>query len=182
MISQVELFKEIRPHLMTASRLPASGDGIVLANQNEKAPTGEYGAIQFSMHSQRHGQGIIQRNVNEADKTISTHYKQWVRVNAPVEFYRGNAMVYANNLHGVNRISEIRWALLRKGIAIAGAGNVLDLTALQSGNYEQRSRIELELWLDINHEYVVNQILAVPYSVQYEGNDIIVSGLVDKRN
>lgn len=175
-MNNLSLFQNLRPHILNVSGVR----DVILANQNQPAPAFDYAAVQIRTAVEERGQAnIIKRNL--PDDRVEGDVRAQTMVTCVVEFYRGEAQEYANQLLQIGKRQDVTWKLFKEGISIRNTGPVLDLTALQSSNYEQRARIELYLWLEASSKYVVNNILGASASVQYETGDVLQSISVDLR-
>lgn len=146
---------------MMASGVPE----IILANQNRPAPKGEYASLQIRTDIGQRGQGIIKKKELPGDAVQTEIYPQLV-IHCILEFYRGKAHEYAQNMAQVNRRPDVVWELFKNKISIRNTSPVFDLTALQSSNYEQRSRVEIYLWAQGKSTVTVNNILKVDVAIE----------------
>lgn len=165
-MTDIELFKVLRPHVLRVSGCPE----ILLAAQNKQAPEGSYGSIQVRYREDDVGQGIINYKDVPGDQ-VEIDVRPQLAVTCVVEFFRDNAKKYAENLKQMNRREDVTWPLFKDGISIRNMGNTMDLTALQSSNYEERARIEFVLWMEASSKYVVNNIRQVWVNAQNEKGD-----------
>lgn len=151
-----ELFKILRPHVINVTGCQQ----VILAAQNKNAPKGSYGSIQVRYRNDERGQANIAWKTLDG-KLIEQEVKPQRVMTCVVEFYRDNAKLYAERMQQMNRREDVEWPLFQYGISIRNVGNVLDLTALQSSNYEERARIEFVLWLEGSSKVIFNTIEAV---------------------
>lgn len=171
-----ELFALLRPHFMAVSGVPQ----LIMANQNQPAPEGEYASLQVRTATEERGQAnIVSRNFT--GDQVEIEILPQLAVTCVLEFYRGNAHEYAQHILQIGRRGDVVWPLFKEGISIRNTSGVLDLTALQSSNYEPRARVEVYLWMQGSSKYVVNNILGVDASLQYETGNTIQSVSVDIR-
>lgn len=172
-----QLFTILRPHLLRVSGVPE----LILANPNRPAPIGDYASLQIRQHQDERGQANITRRTLP-DNRIEETVKAQVAMTCALEFYRGKAHEYASRILQINKRQDVTWPLFKHNISIRNTGPILDLTALQSNNYEPRARIDLYLWLEESNTYEVNNILGVNASVQSETGatladvDVILKG------
>lgn len=169
-----ELFAILQPHILNVSGVPI----VILANQNADAPTGDYATIQVRTNISERGQANIKYTALDGD-LVQTNIKPQMLVTCVVEFFRGDAHMYAQNLLQINRREDVVWSLFKKNISIRDTGAIKDLTALQSGNYEQRAHIEINLWMEEILTYTNNTILEVPISLENEKGVVIQSDLIN---
>lgn len=176
MIPSLELFQILRPHVITVSGVPEC----IFANQNAPAPPGDYAALQIRHATEERGQANIKKR-NLPDDRVEGDVRAQMMMTCVLEFYRGRAHEYAEQILQIGKRQDVTWPLFKEGIGIRNTSGILDLTALQSSNYEPRARIELYLWLEASSKYIVNNILGASASVQYETGDVLQSISVDLR-
>lgn len=173
-MNDVDLFKLLRPHVLRVSGVPE----VILAPQNKAAPKGEYASIQVRYNTSERGQANIYSREIPDDK-VETDVKAQRVMTCVVEFYRGEARQYAANLQQMNRRSDVVWPLFVEGISIRNMGVVLDLTELQSSNYEPRARVEMVLWMEGSSKVIDNYIKHVKINMQNEEGRVLEQGQVD---
>lgn len=171
-----ELFSILRPHIIALTGVPMC----IKYAQNQDAPHGEYAVINPRYATAERGQANIKRSNAPLD-TIKTEIKVQAMVTVAVEFFRGDAHGRAQSLLQAGKNEGVTWDLFKYKISIRNTGGVLDLTSLQSSNYESRARIELYLWMEIDNSYTVNNILHSSVSVENEEGMIIQSSDFDLR-
>lgn len=163
-----EIFQVLRPHIERVS----GREQVILANQNKNSPIGEYASVQIRTDVGERGQAnIIKRNV--PGNLVQDEVRSQQVVTCVTEFYRGDAQEDAAKLLQMGRRQDVVWDLFKHKMSIRNIGRVMDLTALQSSNFEQRARVEIYLWMEGVGTYEVNNILAVEVQVQNEQGDIL---------
>lgn len=168
-----QIYLILQPIIKRVSGCPV----VIKYAQNADSPKGEYGSIQVTDRADERGQANITRK-KLPDGSIEETVKAQVMKTVVVEFYRGAAHDYAIKLFQMGKRQDVSWDLFKHKISIRNTGSIIDLTALQSSNYEARSRIDLYLWLEESNSYILNPIEGVGFSVSYEGNSIVQSGNV----
>lgn len=172
-MTDIELFQVLRPNVALVSGCSE----IILAAQNKNSPKGSYGSIQVRYREDDVGQGIINyRDI--PDDRVEIDVRPQLAVTCVVEFFREGAKKFAENLKQMNRREDVTWDLFKSGISIRNMGNTMDLTALQSSNYEERARIEFVLWMEGSSKYVVNNIKQVWVNAQNEDGDELGRALI----
>lgn len=161
-----QLFQILRPHVIAVSGCSE----VILAAQNKNAPKGSYGSIQVRYRETEYGQGIINYRDVPDDK-VEIDVRPQLEITCVVEFFRAGAKKFAENLKQMNRREDVAWGLFANKMSIRNMENVMDLTALQSSNYEERSRIEFVLLMEGSSKIVVNNIKQVWVSAQNEDGD-----------
>lgn len=165
-MTDIELFQILRPHIITVSGCAE----VILAAQNKNAPKGSYGSIQVRYRETERGQGIINYRDLPDDK-VEIDVRPQLEVTCVVEFFRDGAKKFAENMKQINRREDVTWSLFAHGISIRNVENSIDLTALQSSNYEERARIEFVLWFEGSSKIVVNNIKQVWVGAQNSEGD-----------
>lgn len=159
-----ELFALLRPVVMAATGVPEC----ILADQNENSPHGPYAALRPRQRVDQRGQAdIVNRDLIGADK-VSTTVRSRIVCTCAVNFYRGEARMYAERLHECNKLPSISMMLFKSGLGWARVGPINDLTALQSANFEQRAHVEFEVWYTTELVDEVNNILSAEVQLQNE--------------
>lgn len=174
-MTEQELFTILRPFVALVSGC----EQVILAAQNKNAPKGSYGSIQIRYDDSERGQANISTKYLAASRQVETTIKPQLVVTVVVEFFRDGAKLYAERLKQMNRRGDVVWPLFKEGIGIRNVGRSMDLTALQSSNYEERARCEIVLWMEGETKYIVNTIEKVPASVENERGEVIQSLFVD---
>lgn len=162
-MTDAQIFALLRPHIMLVSGVPE----LILAPQNQNAPKGEYGTLQIRFRDDERGQANIYRK-NVPDQKVEFDVRTQRVMTCVCEFFRGNALEYAERLQQMNRREDVVWPLFKSGISIRSVGPIMNLTALQSSNFENRARLEFVLWMEGSSKYQVNNILAVKVEAQNE--------------
>lgn len=168
------IFEILRPLIMTVSGVPEC----ILANQNNNSPKEAYASVQVRTNVSERGQANIYRK-NEFNNQVEGDVRAQQVVTCVVEFYRGEANAMAASLQQMGKRSDVSWVLFKEKMSIRNVGTAIDLTALQSSNYEKRARIELYLWLESSSKYVVNNILGTSIAVENEEGDVLQTIAVD---
>lgn len=95
------------------------------------------------------------------NETFEHDIRSQQEVACVVEFYRGGAKEYAANMLQMDKRDDIAWDLFKAGLSIMRIGKPLDLTALQSNQYEERARVEIYLRMEAKSTYQINRIMEV---------------------
>ncbi|MGL4545199.1 MAG: phage neck terminator protein [Plesiomonas sp.] len=165
-----ELFKILRPIVMTVTGVPEC----ILADQNTKAPNGPYATIRPRQSVTERGQANIYDKNVPGDK-VSVDVRSQIVATCSVQFYRGEARMFAERLKQCNKRPDVS-ALLWKGrVGWGGTDPVNDLTALQSANWEQRAQINIRLWYETSNIAEVNNILHASLEMQDEKGRVLVT-------
>ncbi|BAM68845.1 MAG: Phage protein [Edwardsiella phage MSW-3] len=158
-----QLFKLLRPIVMTATGVPEC----ILADPNAQAPHGPYAALRPRQTVSQLGQAdIIDKNA--PGDQVRTTVRSRIVCTCVVNFYRGEARMYAERLRNCNKLPSISAKLFKAGLGWAGVGNINDLTALQSANFEQRAHVEFTVWYTTDLVDEVNNILSAEVQLQNE--------------
>lgn len=164
-MTNMELYRLLHPAVMLASGVPY----IIPAGDNHDAPTGPYASIHIRTDIRERGMAFKDRRLLPDNETFEHTVRSQQEVTCTVEFYRDGAKEYAANMLQMDKRDDIVWTLYKAGINIMSTGPVLDLTALQSNQYEERARVDIYLRMQVARKYNINRILEVTGVVQNEG-------------
>lgn len=177
-MTDIEIFALLRPHIMRVTSVPE----LILSGQNEDAPKGEYGSLQIGAPVDERGQAIIHKKYIQADEKFEMDVRAQLTVTCVAEFFRGKAKDYGRRLLQINKREDVIWPLFREGISIRNVSStVMDLTALQASNFEQRARVEIHLWLEGSSKYEINAITGVQTEYRNEAGDILKAKFIGTR-
>lgn len=164
-MTNMELYMLLRPAVMTASGVPM----VIPAADNAPAPKGSYASIHIRTDIRERGMAFKDRRLLPDNETFEHTVRSQQEVTCTVEFYRDGAKEYAANMLQIDKRDDIVWTLYKAGINIMSTGPVLDLTALQSNQYEERARVDIYLRMQVARKYQINRIMEVTGVVQNEG-------------
>lgn len=170
-MNSTDIYKLLRPAVLTASGVSK----VIMAAQNALAPSGSYASIHVRTDIRERGMAFKDRRLLPDDETFEHTIRSQQEVTCTVEFYRTGAKEYAANLLQLDKRDDIVWMLFKAGINIMSTGPVLDLTALQADNYEERARVDIYLRMQVSRKYNINRILEVTGSVSNEDGDDLQS-------
>lgn len=173
-MTNLELYKLLRPAVATVTGVPM----VIMAAQNAPAPQGSYASIHVRTDIRNRGMAFKDRELLEDNETFEHTIRSQQEATCVVEFYRDGAKEYAANLLQMDKRDDIYWQLFRQGVNIMSTGPVLDLTALQSNQNEERARVEIYLRMQAKKKYQINRIMEVSLSAQYEQGDSVQSATV----
>lgn len=167
-----ELFAVLRPIVMLATGVPEC----VLADQagpgNMPAPKGAYATITPRQSVSERGQAnIIARDV--PGDQVEVDVRAQIMCSASVNFYRGQALMYAERLKQANKRPDVSVMLFKAKIGWNSADAVNNLTSLQSANFEQRAQITLRLMYEASSLPIVNNILSASVALENERAEVI---------
>ncbi|WP_368647965.1 hypothetical protein [Castellaniella ginsengisoli] len=170
-MTNIELYKLLRPAVATASGVPK----IIMAGQNKEPPAGSYASIHVRTDIRERGMAFKRRRLLPDNETFEHTIRSQQEVTCVVEFYRTGAKEYASNLLQADKRDDIIWDLFKAGLSIMETGPVLDLTALQSDQYEERARVDIRLRMEVSNTYEINRIMEVSGMVQSESGSNLQS-------
>jgi hypothetical protein len=180
-MTREELFAILRPIVIKVTGVTQC----ILANQSITAPTSEYCTIEPFSNLSQLGRGNVKNEAVPAQdgnpdfedikETLSVSIEATVSVN----FYRGNAQDYAHRLMFCDQRSAISDSLFTSGVGWMSAGPVNNLTILNSGNYEQRSQINIVVRFKQVQEDYTQAIYQSSWIVENESGNEIASGSVE---
>lgn len=171
-----ELFTILRPHILALTGVPEC----ILYAQNADAPQGEYASVNPRYAIEERGQANIYRKDVPGD-LVESDVRPQAMITVAVELFRGEALERAERLFQMGKIETVTWDLFKHKLSIRNTSGVLNLTALQSSNYEQRARIEIYLWAELSTKYTVNNILGTSIVAENEDGDTIQEIDIDIR-
>lgn len=162
-----ELFAKLRPIVMLATGVPEC----ILADQvgpgSMPAPKGAYATITPRQSISERGQANITTRDVPGDQ-VEVDVRAQIMCAASVNFYRGQALMYAERLKQANKRPDVSMMLLKSKIGWNGADAVNNLTSLQSANFEQRAQITIRLMYEAISLSEINNILSVEVVLQNE--------------
>ncbi|WP_106804538.1 hypothetical protein [Pseudomonas sp. S5D5] len=162
-----ELFAKLRPIVMLATGVPEC----LLADQigpgSMPAPQGAYATITPRQSVNERGQAnIVSRN--KPGELVEVDVRAQIMCSASVNFYRGEALMYAERLKQANKRPDVSMMLFKAKIGWNSTDAINNLTSLQSANFEQRAQITIRLMYETSSLPVVNNILSVEVALQNE--------------
>jgi len=167
-MTDAELFKILRPIIITVTGV----NEVILADPNAPAPTGTYAAVRPRQSVSERGQANIY-HYDLPESAVRTDVRAQIVARCDINFYRGDAMLYAEKLKECHKRDDVRWTLFKNKIGWAGTEPVNNLTALQASNWEPRAQITVKLWYESSTTVDVNNIEQVTVSIQNEeGNTL----------
>jgi len=173
-MTEDELFDIIQPIIVSVTGL--AGDHVILGDPNEGSPTGPYAAVRPMQNIDERGQANIIRKTSATPLSVDNDVKAQIIVQCDINFYRGNAMSTAQKLKQANKRSDISAILFKAKLGWQRAGNVVNLTTLQSNQQEARSQISLFLMYETSDKVTINSIENVPFEVQYPDGTVVLTG------
>lgn len=173
-----ELFKKLRPIVMLATGVPEC----LLADQagpgSMPTPKGTYATITPRQSVSERGQAnIVSRNV--PGELVEVDVRAQVMCSASVNFYRGEALMYAERLKQANKRPDVSVMLFKAKIGWNSTDAVNNLTSLQSANFEQRAQITIRLMYETSSLPVVNNILSATVALENEKAQVIQTFTVE---
>ena len=158
-----QLFAILEPIVRIVTGVPT----VILADQNAKAPDGPYATIRPRQRVDERGQAdIIVTNV--PDNKTRTDVRAQIIATCSVNFFRGDAMANAEKLKQCNKRPDVSMTLLRSKLGWNSTGEVNNLTALQSNNWEQRAQVNIKLMYECSDIVDINNILSTQIIAENE--------------
>jgi hypothetical protein len=167
-----ELFAKLRPIVMLATGVPEC----ILADQagpgSMPAPNGAYATITPRQSVSERGQAnIVTRDV--PGDQVEVDVRAQIMCACSVNFYRGQALMFAERLKQANKRPDVSVMLFKAKIGWNGADAVNNLTSLQSANFEQRAQITIRLMYETSSLPVVNNILSASVALENERAEVL---------
>ena len=162
-----DIFAALRPHILNVTGVSEC----ILADPNGPSPDGPYASVRPRQSIRERGQANIIMT-DGANDTIVYEIRAQIVASCEINFFRGEAMRYAEMLKECHKRPDVCWPLWQAGIGWGGTEPVNNLTALQASNFEQRAQIIVKLLYEAVNTVTVNNILHVPFTIG-EGMDQI---------
>ena len=164
----LDIFSTMRYVIMTVTGIGEC----ILADQNDIAPTIPYATVRPIQSLRERGQANIYTSAAANDQ-IQYDVRAQIICDVNVNFFRGDAMQYAQALKQCNKRPDISMYLAKHGIGWLGSDAPNNLTALQAGNWEQRAQITCRLLYETSDISLINMIKSVEVITQNEkGNTL----------
>ena len=160
-----EIFAALRPHILNVTGVSEC----ILADPNGPSPDGPYASVRPRQSIRERGQANIIMT-DGANDTIVYEIRAQIVASCEINFFRGEAMRYAEMLKECHKRPDVCWPLWKAVIGGGGTEPVNNLTALQASNFEQRAQIIVKLLYEAVNTVTVNNILHVPFTIG-EGMD-----------
>lgn len=159
-----EIFAALRPHILNVTGVSEC----ILADPNGPSPDGSYASVRPRQSIRERGQANIIMTDGTND-TIVYEIRAQIVASCEINFFRGEAMRYAEMLKECHKRPDVCWPLWKLGIGWGGTEPIQNLTALQASNFEERSQITIKLLYESVNTVTVNNIRQVPFSIA-DGN------------
>lgn len=142
------------------------------------APKGAYATITPRQYVGERGQAnVISRDI--PGDLVEFEVRAQIMCSASINFYRGEALMYAERLKQANKRPDISMMLFKAKIGWNSADGVNNLTSLQSANFEQRSQITLRLMYEAISLSEINNILSVEVALENEKAQVLQTFTVE---
>lgn len=164
-----ELFQKIRPIILAATGVPQ----VILADyKGTHSPTGAYAAVFPRQTVSERGQANVTR-MNAPDNKVRTEVSAQIIANCSVNFFRGEAHMYAELLKQCNKHPTISMMLMKAKLGWNGTDSVNDLTSLQAANWEPRAQINIRFMYSTKSYSEINNILSASVVVEDEQGRVL---------
>ena len=117
----------------------------IVADQNAPAPNGTYVAIRV-FENYKTLSASIPINKNLPNDLLQTDYIQQVEFTLNIESFRTGAFEVCSHLSRIVDIDSFNFKLHTLNLGWGGTSEVLNLTALQSTEMEERATIKIKLY------------------------------------
>jgi hypothetical protein len=158
-----ELFALLAPIIMEATGVPE----VMLADDKGGSPKGEYASLFPRQTVAERGQANIYRR-DKPDNKVETEVRAQIIATCSVNFFRGNAHMYAERLKQCNKHPNISMMLKRAKLGWNGADSANDLTTIQSANWEPRAQINIRIMYEAKTFSEINNILSARVIIENE--------------
>lgn len=179
-MTRQELFAKIRPIIVLATGVPEC----ILADQRSlpggpaTSPKGPYATVEPRQTVSERGQANIYTRDIPGD-LIEYDVRAQIMCSVSVNFFRGEALMYAERLKQANKRPDVSMLLYKARLGWNGTDPVNNLSGLQSANIEQRAQITLRLMYEAQSLAEVNNILSVTVTTENEKAEPLQSVTVD---
>lgn len=163
-----DLFDILRPIILNVTGVPEC----ILADPNAPSPSGPYAAVRPQQGIAERGQANIKR-IAQPGALQTTEVRAQIVATCWVNFYRGDAMLFAQRLKQANKRPDVSIELLRNKLGWGGTDAINNLTALQSENFEERAQIAIRLWYETTDQATINSIERVQIGIEYEDGTLV---------
>jgi hypothetical protein len=126
-----DIFAALRPHILNVTGVSEC----ILADPNGPSPDGPYASVRPRQSIRERGQANIIMT-DGANDTIVYEIRAQIVASCEINFFRGEAMRYAEMLKECHKRPDVCWPLWKAGIGWGGTEPVNNLTALQASNFE----------------------------------------------
>lgn len=175
-----QLYAVVHQIVTTITGLPGTKVIKAMQNADAPAPLGEYAAINPYLGTTQHAQAKITRSntapvaspvgdVLDVAHSIKAQLVKPVSVN----FYRGNAHEYAQDLAQANKRPDISQILHEAGIGWHSMDGPRDLSALQSNQWEPRAQVTINFWMEREQSATTNAIYSVEITAENSAGDTL---------
>lgn len=177
-MTNAELFAKLRPVIMLATGVPEC----ILADQagpgSMPAPKGAYATITPRQSVGERGQANVKSRDIPGD-LVEYDVRAQIMCSASINFYRGEALMYAESLKQANKRPDISMMLFKSKIGWNSTDAVNNLTSLQSANFEQRAQITIRLMYEAISISEINNILSATVSLENEKAQVLQTFTVE---
>lgn len=163
-----EIFAILRPIIMTVTGVPEC----ILADPNAQSPKGPYASVRPRQGVTERGQANIYTS-NRPGELTRTEVRSQIICKCDINFYRGDALQYAELLKECHKRPDVAWTLFKKKIGWGGTDAVNNLTALQASNFEQRAQITIRLLYETSQTVDFNNILSASVIAENEKGETL---------
>lgn len=167
-MTDIEIFDILRPLILDVTSVPEC----ILADPNAPSPSGSYAAVRPQQGIAERGQANVKR-IAQPGALQKTEVRAQIVATCWVNFYRDNALLYAQRLKQANKRPDVSMTLLKNKLGWGGTDAINNLTMLQSEKFEERAQIAIRLWYETTDEATINSIERVQIGVEYEDGTLI---------
>lgn len=154
---------------------------VIKADQNKPAPKGSYCSISLARAARQQGQAIIRHSTISSSQhdSLNEDVRAQGVLDVSLNFYRKDAHKHARSVMQANKLSDIQALLFANGIGWKGGSFINDLSALQSGNIEERAQITISIMFEEAIDIEVNSIYGVGVTVSDESDNVLASSDIE---
>lgn len=133
-------------------------DIVIMADPNAPSPTSTYCSVYISNTADKIAAPIIDNKYIVDDEQIELSYLQLIRNEVVLNFYGKDSLDNASKLYNSLYTEYVKLKSYQKNIYINSIGSIINLTALQSNNFEERAKMSIFVEYMVGMKEIVNSI------------------------
>jgi len=133
-------------------------DNVIMADPDAASPTTAYCSVFISNTVNNIASPIITDTYIAADEKISINYSSLVKNEIVLNFYGKNSLDNANKIYNSSYMENVKSKSYQKDIYIDSIGSIINLTSLQSSNFEERAKISIFVKYKVIANEIINSI------------------------
>lgn len=172
----IEIFRSLSSIIQTVTGVK----DVILANPNNPSPSGAYASILIAQSASPTSSGTLKSKVSDDQMNVEITNRYPVVWECTINFWRGDAIANASKLVRAQYLPIVSDTLLSKNMGWVNCSDVINLTALQSSNFEQRAQVTIKITTFEEVKQTVNTILSAKISFENEQSQLLQTVEVGK--